>query len=109
MELMSVVSNVISTISGVSLTGKTLKADTLIRSYMTDPKADHAENILKCLITQTLVNDNKIEDFLPEYMALLWLTDPENNEKRKNAKLAIVDYYEKKLCLYGYRTDNEGE
>jgi putative ABC transport system permease protein len=31
-------------------------------------KADHSENFLKSLITQTLVYDNEIEDFLPEYL-----------------------------------------
>jgi len=31
-------------------------------------KADYADNMLKCLITQTLVNDNEIDDFLPEYL-----------------------------------------
>ena len=32
-----------------------------------EEKADYADNMLKCLITQTLVHDNEIEDFLPEY------------------------------------------
>ncbi|WP_026652134.1 ABC transporter permease [Butyrivibrio proteoclasticus] len=31
-------------------------------------QADHAENFLKALITQTVVNDNEIEDYLPEYL-----------------------------------------
>ena len=31
-------------------------------------QADHAENFLKALITQTLVHDNEIEDYLPEYL-----------------------------------------
>ena len=31
-------------------------------------KADYADNVLKCLITQTLVADNEIDDFLPEYL-----------------------------------------
>lgn len=31
-------------------------------------KADTSDNFLKVLITQTLVNDNKIEDYLPEYL-----------------------------------------
>ena len=30
--------------------------------------ADSAENLLKVLITQTLVNENEIEDFIPEYL-----------------------------------------
>lgn len=30
--------------------------------------ADNADNFLKMLITQTLVNDNEIEDFIPEYL-----------------------------------------
>ncbi len=41
--------------------------------YVTEPEdkvaqADYAENLLKSLITQTLVYDNEIEDFLPEYL-----------------------------------------
>ena len=41
--------------------------------YVTKPEdkvaqADYAENLLKSLITQTLVYDNEIEDFLPEYL-----------------------------------------
>ncbi|MCR4945323.1 MAG: permease [Lachnospiraceae bacterium] len=32
-----------------------------------EEKADYADNLLKCLITQTLVHDSEIEDFLPEY------------------------------------------
>jgi putative ABC transport system permease protein len=31
-------------------------------------QADYAENFLKALITQTVVNDNEIEDYLPEYL-----------------------------------------
>lgn len=31
-------------------------------------KADLANDFLKCLITQSLVNDNEVEDFLPEYL-----------------------------------------
>ncbi len=31
-------------------------------------KADYSENFLKSLITQTLVHDNEIEDYLPEYL-----------------------------------------
>ncbi len=31
-------------------------------------EADYAENFLKCLITQTLVYDNEIDDYLPEYL-----------------------------------------
>ena len=31
-------------------------------------KADNADNVLKSLITQSLVYDNEIEDFLPEYL-----------------------------------------
>jgi putative ABC transport system permease protein len=31
-------------------------------------KADNSENFLKALITQTLVYDNEIEDYLPEYI-----------------------------------------
>ncbi len=31
-------------------------------------KADHAGNLLKALITQTLVYDNELMDFLPEYL-----------------------------------------
>jgi putative ABC transport system permease protein len=31
-------------------------------------KADYAENLLKALITQTLVHDVEIEDYLPEYL-----------------------------------------
>ncbi len=30
--------------------------------------ADYSESFLKCLITQTLVDDNEIEDYLPEYL-----------------------------------------
>lgn len=33
-----------------------------------EAESDYAENFLKSLVTQTLVNDNKIEDFLPEYI-----------------------------------------
>lgn len=41
--------------------------------YLNEPKdkiesADYAENYLKTLITQALVYDNEIEDFLPEYL-----------------------------------------
>ena len=40
--------------------------------YINEPaddiaKKDCADNFLKMLITQTVVNDNKIEDFIPEY------------------------------------------
>ena len=31
-------------------------------------KADYSDNFLKSLITQTLVHDNEIEDYLPEYL-----------------------------------------
>ncbi|MBR1440009.1 MAG: permease, partial [Lachnospiraceae bacterium] len=31
-------------------------------------QADHSENFLKALITQTLVYDNEIDDYLPEYL-----------------------------------------
>ena len=31
-------------------------------------QADYSDNFLKALITQTLVNDNEIEDYLPEYL-----------------------------------------
>lgn len=31
-------------------------------------QADFSDNFLKALITQTLVNDNEIEDYLPEYL-----------------------------------------
>ena len=31
-------------------------------------QADHSENFLKALITQTLVADNEIKDYLPEYL-----------------------------------------
>lgn len=42
-------------------------------TYNTNPsdkieEADYAENMLKCLITQALVYDNEIEDYLPEYL-----------------------------------------
>lgn len=33
-----------------------------------EAEANHAETLLKSLVTQTLVNDNEIEDFLPEYI-----------------------------------------
>ena len=33
-----------------------------------EEQADHGERFLKALITHTLVNDNEIEDYLPEYL-----------------------------------------
>lgn len=41
--------------------------------YVNEPadkieQADYADNLLKALITQTVVADNEIEDFLPEYV-----------------------------------------
>ena len=41
--------------------------------YETEPAdkveaADFSDSFLKCLITQTLVDDNEIEDYLPEYL-----------------------------------------
>ena len=33
-----------------------------------EQQASYAEMLLKCLITQTLIHDNEIEDYLPEYL-----------------------------------------